>query len=190
MQTCLTGRLGRARRRFLGNILLCPLALCCVAPVHAQQSAGAVADTTANAPSKSQAKPSQSGYTGLVFGVKATRTAANTFVADYPTVGHVDPGSPAAKAGIMRINCAHDDQDAWARMIEGLDGAAKKTGRRMKVLMDLAGPKIRTGAIRESGGPKRIAVGDEFAIMAPGELGAAGDGLAAIECTQIGRAHV
>lgn len=100
MQTCLTGRLGRARRRFLGNILLCALALCCVARVHAQQSAGAVADTTANAPSKSQAKPSQSGYTGLVFGVKATRTAANTFVADYPTVGHVDPGSPAAKAGI------------------------------------------------------------------------------------------
>lgn len=100
MQTCLTGRLGRARRRFLGNILLCALALCCVARVHAQQSAGAVADTTANAPSKSQAKPSHSGYTGLVFGVKATRTAANTFVADYPTVGRVDPGSPAAKAGI------------------------------------------------------------------------------------------
>lgn len=100
MQTCLTERLGRARRRFLGNILLCALALCCVARVHAQQSAGAVADTTANAPSKSQAKPSHSGYTGLVFGVKATRTAANTFVADYPTVGRVDPGSPAAKAGI------------------------------------------------------------------------------------------
>jgi pyruvate kinase len=83
----------------------------------------------------------------------------------------------------VRINCAHDDQDAWARMIQGLDSAAKKTGRRMKVLMDLAGPKIRTGAIRVTSGPKRIAVGDEFAITAPGELGAAGDRLAAIECT-------
>lgn len=83
----------------------------------------------------------------------------------------------------VRINCAHDDQDAWARMIQGVGSAAEKTGRRMKVLMDLAGPKIRTGAIRATSGPKRIVLGDEFAITAPGELGAVGDALAAVECT-------
>jgi len=100
MRICLTGRLDRALRRFFGNIVLLALALCCVATVHAQQDAGAVADTTTDAHSKSQAKPSRSGYTGLVFEVRATRTGPNTFVADYPTVGHVDPESPAARAGI------------------------------------------------------------------------------------------
>ena len=83
----------------------------------------------------------------------------------------------------VRINCAHDDQDAWARMIEGVDAAAKKTGRRMKILMDLAGPKIRTGAIWKHHGLKRVALGDDCAIAAPGELGAVDAKLHAVECT-------
>ena len=83
----------------------------------------------------------------------------------------------------VRINCAHDDQDAWARMIQGVDAAAKKTGRRMKILMDLAGPKIRTGAIRKHHGLKRVALGDDCAIAAPGELGAVDAKLPAVECT-------
>lgn len=83
----------------------------------------------------------------------------------------------------VRINCAHDNQDAWARMIESVDATAKKTGRRMKILMDLAGPKIRTGAIREKHGLKHIALGDDLAIVAPGELGAADGTLPAVECT-------
>jgi len=81
----------------------------------------------------------------------------------------------------VRINCAHDDQDAWARMIQGVDAAAKKTGGRMKILMDLAGPKIRTGAIRKHHGLKRVALGDDCAIAAPGELGAVDAKLPAVE---------
>jgi len=68
-------------------------------------------------------------------------------------------------------------------MIEGVDAAAKKTGRRMKILMDLAGPKIRTGAIRKQRGLKRVALGDDCAIAAPGELGAVEAKLPAVECT-------
>jgi pyruvate kinase len=47
----------------------------------------------------------------------------------------------------MRINCAHDDEPAWLSMIENLRKAEKEVGRKCKVLMDIAGPKIRTGTI-------------------------------------------
>ncbi|HZZ77019.1 MAG TPA: pyruvate kinase [Gemmataceae bacterium] len=47
----------------------------------------------------------------------------------------------------MRINCAHDDRDAWLRMIDHLKQAMELTQRQCKVLMDLAGPKLRTGPI-------------------------------------------
>ncbi len=48
---------------------------------------------------------------------------------------------------IARINCAHDGPDAWARMAEHVRRAAKAEGRKIKILMDLGGPKLRTGAL-------------------------------------------
>ena len=55
------------------------------------------------------------------------------------------------KAGmdLMRINCAHDDPHAWQGMIENLHRAKQEVGRRCRVLMDLAGPKLRTVAISD-----------------------------------------
>lgn len=47
----------------------------------------------------------------------------------------------------MRINCAHDDAAAWARMIEHLRRAELALGRSCRVVMDLAGPKLRTGPL-------------------------------------------
>jgi pyruvate kinase len=47
----------------------------------------------------------------------------------------------------MRINCAYDDQDRWGRMIANLKTAKEELGRNCCVLMDLAGPKLRTGPI-------------------------------------------
>ena len=47
----------------------------------------------------------------------------------------------------MRINCAHDDEVRWARMITHLRRAEEATGRKCRVLMDLAGPKLRTGPL-------------------------------------------
>ena len=49
--------------------------------------------------------------------------------------------------GVMRINCAHDDQSAWLAMINHLRRAEQATGLKCCVAMDLAGPKIRTGAV-------------------------------------------
>jgi pyruvate kinase len=83
----------------------------------------------------------------------------------------------------VRINCAHDSEDAWAGMIGNVRRAAEKTGRRMKVLMDLAGPKIRTGDIRKLKGLKRLTVGDKLAITLPGQLSEADETLLAVECT-------
>jgi len=64
----------------------------------------------------------------------------------------------------MRINCSKDDANAWARMIRHLQHACRATGRNCKVLMDLGGPKLRTGPMKETPGilkirPRRAADG-------------------------------
>jgi pyruvate kinase len=50
----------------------------------------------------------------------------------------------------MRINCAHDNAPAWSGMIEHLRRAEQATHRSCRMLMDVAGPKIRSGPL-ESG---------------------------------------
>jgi pyruvate kinase len=49
----------------------------------------------------------------------------------------------------VRINCAHDTPEIWARMIEKINLAKRETGRHCRILMDLGGPKLRTGEIAE-----------------------------------------
>lgn len=51
-----------------------------------------------------------------------------------------------------RVNCAHDTPEVWEKIIANVRRAAKATGRNVKIAMDLAGPKIRTGGIAP--GPK------------------------------------
>ena len=53
----------------------------------------------------------------------------------------------AAGMNVMRVNCAHDDEAAWASMIEHLRSAEKKLGLSCRILMDLGGPKLRTGEL-------------------------------------------
>ncbi len=45
---------------------------------------------------------------------------------------------------VARINCAHDDEVIWSKMIQHLKRACRFTGLTCKIYMDLAGPKIRT----------------------------------------------
>lgn len=56
----------------------------------------------------------------------------------------------------MRINCAHDDAAAWARMIEHLRQAERSLGLSCRVVMDLAGPKLRTGPLEPGPAVVRI----------------------------------
>ncbi|MDX1980214.1 MAG: pyruvate kinase [Bryobacteraceae bacterium] len=53
----------------------------------------------------------------------------------------------AAGMDVMRINCAHDDEAAWSAMMANLRRAEKQVRRKCRVLMDLGGPKLRTGEI-------------------------------------------
>jgi len=53
----------------------------------------------------------------------------------------------AAGMAVMRINCAHDDEVRWSQMVKHLRRAERETGRSCRVLVDLGGPKLRTGRI-------------------------------------------
>jgi hypothetical protein len=46
-----------------------------------------------------------------------------------------------------RINCAHDDPATWEKMCANVRKAERETGRRCRILMDLGGPKLRTGPL-------------------------------------------
>lgn len=85
----------------------------------------------------------------------------------------------------VRINCAHDDADKWARMIEHVHAAGERTGRRMRIFMDLAGPKVRTGEFCALHHDKRVQIDDLIALVAPGKLDRPGKKHAAfaVECT-------
>lgn len=48
---------------------------------------------------------------------------------------------------VMRVNCAHDSSHEWELMIAHMRRVNQESGRHCKVLMDLAGPKLRTGPI-------------------------------------------
>lgn len=104
-----------------------------------------------------------------------------------PSEAAEDPGfiRRLAELGVeaVRLNCAHDGEAAWEAMLAHVDRAAVATGWRMKVLMDLAGPKIRTGALRERKHLKQVLPGDDLAITLPGRLDAAPRHMAALECT-------
>src|SRR5262245_23254507 len=54
-------------------------------------------------------------------------------------------------ADVMRINCAHDDAATWAAMAANARRAATATGRSCRVLMDLEGPRARTGRVAGTG---------------------------------------
>ena len=75
-----------------------------------------------------------------------------------------------ARAGMdtARINCAHDDQEAWRRMAENVKAAGEAVGRRLTILMDIAGPKIRTGTVALPDAKARLHPGDAFRLVSTG----------------------
>ena len=63
---------------------------------------------------------------------------------------------------LVRINCAHDNADVWARMIENARAAASRT--QLRILMDIAGPKVRIGAVHTAPNHDRLMIGDEILL--------------------------
>jgi pyruvate kinase len=79
----------------------------------------------------------------------------------------------ASGMDIARINCAHDGPTEWQAMATQVRRAAKAAGRPVRILMDLGGPKLRTGPIAP-GSPvlKLRPVRDEFGrTLAPARIG-------------------
>src|SRR5512145_285622 len=66
---------------------------------------------------------------------------------------------------IARINCAHDSSADWAQIIDAIRQAENRltqrgqgVGRRCRILMDLAGPKVRTGSLEVEYRPLKLSV--------------------------------
>ncbi|MBK8360878.1 MAG: pyruvate kinase [Comamonadaceae bacterium] len=55
----------------------------------------------------------------------------------------------ASGMDIARINCAHDGPDEWKAMASRVRRAARAVGRPVRILMDLGGPKLRTGVLAQ-----------------------------------------
>lgn len=68
-----------------------------------------------------------------------------------------------------RINCAHDDADVWRQMTGHVRAAGQAVGRDIRVLMDIAGPKIRTGEVKSKGKKGKLEVGECVRLVAHGE---------------------
>lgn len=75
-----------------------------------------------------------------------------------------------ARAGmdVARINCAHDGPEAWRTMTAYVRSATGVVGRDIKVLMDIAGPKIRTAEVASSEKKARLQIGDRVRLVASG----------------------
>lgn len=86
--------------------------------------------------------------TKFLFGYKSKKrrtrimvTLPNTAADDYGFVhGLMKSGMNCA-----RVNCAHDEPEVWEKMILNVKEANKNLNKNCKVMMDLGGPKLRTG---------------------------------------------
>ena len=67
-------------------------------------------------------------------------------------------------ATCMRINCAHDTTELWQCMIDHIRRAEQETGTPCKILMDLAGLKIRTASVLAPHHKKRVFKGDQILL--------------------------
>ncbi|MER2064332.1 MAG: pyruvate kinase, partial [Alkalibacterium sp.] len=63
---------------------------------------------------------------------------------------------------LARINCAHDDADTWKKMVDNVRKAAKAEQTEVKILMDIAGPKIRTDWVFTTLKKPKVRPGDRW----------------------------
>jgi len=89
-----------------------------------------------------------------------------------PSEAATDPDLVPMLAGhgmdIARINCAHDSAADWEAMVGHVRTAGERLGRRIGVMMDIAGPKIRTGLIDKTKKATRLQAGDLLRLVAAG----------------------
>jgi pyruvate kinase len=111
--------------------------------------------------------------TDLLFGVPPAHRRTRIMVT-LPSEAADDPGLVLdyARSGmdIARINCAHDSHEAWRAMARHVRAAGREVDRHLTILMDIAGPKIRTDAVAAPKNSKgRLCPGDVFRLVGRGK---------------------
>ncbi len=109
--------------------------------------------------------------TDALFGPKPPHRRSRIMVT-LPSEAAIEPGLvfDLATRGmdIARINCAHDSNIAWRAMQAHVREAGARIGRRLTVLMDIAGPKIRTEQVAMPEGRRKIRPGEALRLVAAG----------------------
>jgi len=79
----------------------------------------------------------------------------------------------AGGADILRLNFSHGTHESHGRTFGRIRQAARRAGREVAILQDLAGPKIRTGEL-EGGKPIKLDAGDSLTIATGDFVGGPG----------------
>ena len=115
-----------------------------------------------------------------------------------------------AGMNVARLNFSHGDFSGHAKVIKNLREAAKATGRRIAIMADLPGPKIRIGTIENEpvdlisgaiftlttediiGDAERVSVSFDRLPQAvkPGDILFLNDGLIQLEAVSVGKSEV
>jgi pyruvate kinase len=94
--------------------------------------------------------------------VRATKLVCTIGPSSEARVGElIDAGMDVA-----RINCSHGERDDHDRLLRAVRSAAEGTGRRVGIMVDLPGPKIRLGELE--GGKVTLETGATFTLQADG----------------------
>ena len=91
------------------------------------------------------------GRAGRVMVTLGTEAAGDAAVVR----GFADHGADA-----FRINCAHDGPAEWERMVAHIRAAESALARRLPILMDIGGPKVRIRRVAMPREKRRLHVGD------------------------------
>ena len=68
---------------------------------------------------------------------------------------------------VARLNCSHGNHESHRKTFAAVRSVAKEVGRNVAIMMDLQGPKIRTGPLH-GGGPVNLVDGAPFCITTRG----------------------
>ena len=79
----------------------------------------------------------------------------------------------AAGVDVFRLNFSHGTRERHHQTVRTIRAAAERQGRSVGILQDLAGPKIRTGRLRD-GAPIDLRKGDELRIVVGDAVGEPG----------------
>ena len=69
-----------------------------------------------------------------------------------------------AGMNVARLNFSHGDFTSHGEVIEKIRAAADKTGKRVAIMADLPGPKMRIGLFEQE--PVQLVNGDQFILTA------------------------